>query len=56
MGAGFAIFLPKRDVFRARTVAGLNYKMSALDAGEVQEGPQGNYSAQNLTYLGESLK
>mgnify|MGYP001611667122 FL=1 len=57
MGAGFAIFLPKRDVFRARTVAGLNYKMSALDAGEVQEGPrQVIIQPKNLTYLGESLE
>jgi len=38
MGVGFAIFLPGKDVEKARKIARLNHGMEALNAGVVQEG------------------
>jgi len=57
MGAGFAIFLPQRDVSKAIEIANTSHSMHALDAGYVQDGPrQVVIQPKNLTHSGESLE
>ncbi|OGH13569.1 MAG: phosphoribosylformylglycinamidine cyclo-ligase [Candidatus Levybacteria bacterium RIFCSPLOWO2_02_FULL_37_10] len=56
MGAGFAIFLPQKDVDTAIEIVRDNHFMDTLNAGVVQEGPrQVIIQPKNLVFSGETL-
>ncbi len=57
MGAGFAIFMPDKDVESAQKIAMEKYGWKAEKAGQVQEGPkQVAIKPKNLIYKGGSLR
>ncbi|MBI2031512.1 MAG: phosphoribosylformylglycinamidine cyclo-ligase [Candidatus Levybacteria bacterium] len=56
MGAGFAIFLPPKDVARAIEVARNNHSMHVLDAGFIRTGKrQVLIKPKNITFRGKTL-
>lgn len=56
MGAGFAIFLPEKDVALAQNIARENYAWQTTKAGYVEDGPrQVLIKPKNLVYSGDSL-
>lgn len=56
MGAGFAVFMPEKDVELAQRIAKENYGWESNKAGNVEEGPrQVVIQPKNITYKGETL-
>jgi len=57
MGAGFAVFIPEKDVKLAQRIAKEKYGWQSGKAGYVDRGPrQVIIRPKNLTFRGETLK
>jgi phosphoribosylformylglycinamidine cyclo-ligase len=56
MGAGFAIFMPEKDIALSQKIAQEKYGFSSLNAGHVEDGPRRVViKPKKIEYQGESL-
>lgn len=57
MGAGFAIYVPKKDINTVRQISMQNHRLTALNAGCIKDGPKRVFikPLKGLTFEGETL-